>query len=110
MNRRMFLAALAATGAGPASALAAKGKPSPRSVFGKIQFVESFPDVKVEVVDAFADLDVQIVDSFPDRPGRWQIVDAFPDFKVQVVSSFADFKIRFVTAFPGPARSGSQKS
>ena len=68
---------------------------------GKIQFVDSFPDIKVEVVDSFADLEVKIVESFPDQCGEWQIVDSFPDIKVQIVNSFGDIKIKFVESFPG---------
>ena len=70
-------------------------------IYGKIQFVDSFPDYKVQVVDSFPDLRVQMVDSFADSPGEWQAVDSFPDFKIQLVSSFPDFKIKFVTSFPG---------
>lgn len=68
---------------------------------GKIQFVESFPDLTVQVVESFPDLKVKIVDSFPDDCGEWQIVDSFPDLKVKIVESFADIKIKFVESFPG---------
>jgi len=68
---------------------------------GKIQFVESFPDLTVQVVESFPDLKVKIVDSFPDDCGEWQIVDSFPDIKVKMVESFADIKIKFVESFPG---------
>lgn len=70
-------------------------------IYGKIKFVDAFPDYKVQVLDSFADLDVKIVDAFPDGPGKWQIVDAFPDFKIQIVDAFPDFKIRYVSSFPG---------
>jgi hypothetical protein len=68
---------------------------------GKIQFVESFPDLTVQVVQSFPDLKVKIVNSFPDNCGEWQIVDSFPDVKVKIVESFADIKIKFVESFPG---------
>ena len=55
---------------------------------GKIQFVESFPDLTVQVVESFPDLKVKIVDSFP-------------DIKIKIVESFADIKIKFVESFPG---------
>ncbi len=74
----------------------------PGRVFGRIQFVDAFPDVKVKVVKSFADLDVKIVEAFADKPGLWQIVTSFPDFKVQLVDSFPDFTVRFVESFPGP--------
>jgi len=72
-----------------------------RKVYGRIQFVTSFPDYKVQVVNSFADLQVQMVDSFPDSPGKWQKVDSFPDYKVQIVDSFPDFTIQYVKSFPG---------
>ncbi|AIE75408.1 Uncharacterized protein D082_28800 [Synechocystis sp. PCC 6714] len=70
-------------------------------LYGKIQLVNSFPDVKVEVVTAFPDLKVQLVNAFPDKCGQWQVVTSFPDTKVQIVESFGDVKINFVEAFPG---------
>jgi hypothetical protein len=73
-------------------------------VYGKIQFVTSFPDYKVQAVTSFADLHVEIVTSFPDKPGQWQIVDSFPDYKIEMVNSFPDFTIQYVTSFPGPRK------
>ncbi len=70
-------------------------------LYGKIQFVTSFPDLKVQVVESFPDLEVQIVEAFPDKCGKWQIVNSFPDLKVQIVESFPDIKIKFVESFPG---------
>lgn len=70
-------------------------------LFGKIKFVESFPDLTVQLVESFPDLKVKIVESFPDDCGEWQIVDSFPDVKVKIVESFADIKIKFVESFPG---------
>lgn len=73
------------------------GKP----LFGKVQFVTSFPDIKAQVVSSFPDLKVQMVSSFPDSCGKWQEVTSFPDIKVQIVESFPDIKIQYVTSFPG---------
>jgi len=70
-------------------------------LYGKVQVVTSFPDIKVQVVTSFPDLNVQVVDAFPDACGRWQFVESFPDFKVQFVESFPDIKIQYVTSFPG---------
>ena len=70
-------------------------------LYGKIKFVESFPDLTVQVVESFPDLKVKIVNSFPDHCGEWQIVDSFPDVKVKIVESFADIKIKFVESYPG---------
>jgi len=73
------------------------------SVYGKIQFVGSFPDYKVQIVTSFPDLKVQRVTSFPDSVGKWQTVESFPDFKIQIVKSFPDFKVQYVESFPGVA-------
>ncbi len=70
-------------------------------LFGDVQIVDSFPDIKVQIVDSFPDLKVEMVDSFPDDCGQWKIVDSFPDVKVQYVDSFPDVKIEIVTSFPG---------
>lgn len=68
---------------------------------GKVEIVDSFPDIKVEIVDSFPDLRVEMVSSFPDDCGQWQIVGSFGDFKVQYVDSFPDIKIQLVDSFPG---------
>jgi hypothetical protein len=64
-----------------------------KKLYGKIQVVSSFPDVKVQAVSSFPDLKVQVVSSFPDKCGQWKMVDSFPDTKVQFVDSFPDVKI-----------------
>lgn len=70
-------------------------------LYGKIQVVEAFPDIKVQIVEAFPDLKVKEVDAFPDECGKWQFVNAFPDTKIQFVEAFPDVKIQLVDAFPG---------
>jgi hypothetical protein len=70
-------------------------------LYGKVQFVESFPDFKVQIVNSFPDLKVQTVSTFPDGCGKWQTVSSFPDFKVQLVKSSPDLKIESVMTFPG---------
>lgn len=75
--------------------------PGPAEVFGRIQLVESFPDVKVKVVGALPDLRVKRVRAHADGPGEWRIVEHFPDYKVQIVDALPDFTIQWVDAFPG---------
>ena len=70
-------------------------------LYGKVQIVNSFPDIKVQVVTSFPDIKVQVVNSFPDACGKWQYVESFPDIKVQFVESFPDIKVQFVESFPG---------
>lgn len=70
-------------------------------LYGKVKFVDSFPDIKIKFVSSFSDIKVKFVDSFPDKCGRWKKVNSFPDFKVQVVDSFPDLKVKKVTSFPG---------
>lgn len=70
-------------------------------LYGKIQFVENFPDIKVKIVENFPDLKVKMVSNFPDECGKWQVVSNFPDVKVQLVENFPDIKVKFVENFPG---------
>lgn len=70
-------------------------------LYGKVKFVNSFPDLKIQYVNSFPDLKVKFVSSFPDDCGEWQEVSSFPDFKVQIVKSFPDIKVKVVTSFPG---------
>jgi len=70
-------------------------------LWGQVETVDSFGDIKVEVVDSFADLKVQRVDSFADDCGEWEMVDSFGDFTVEFVESFGDITIEYVDSFPG---------
>ena len=70
-------------------------------LYGKIQVVHSFPDIKIQVVKSFPDLKVKWVNSFPDECGKWQKTENFPDIKIQFVKSFPDVKIEYVESFPG---------
>lgn len=70
-------------------------------LWGDVQIVDSFPDLKVQVVKSFPDLKVKLVESFPDSCGKWKYVTAFPDLKIQFVDSFPDLKVEFVESFPG---------
>lgn len=70
-------------------------------IYGKIQFVDSYPDYKVKVVNQFPDLKVKKVDSWPDSVGKWQTVDSYPDYKIQIVDSYPDFTIEYVESWPG---------
>lgn len=72
-----------------------------KKLYGNIQEVTSFPDVKVQVVTSFPDVNVKKVTSFPDKCGMWKMVTSFPDTKVQFVTSFPDVKIKYVDSFPG---------
>jgi len=72
-----------------------------KKLYGKVQVVTSFPDIKVQVVSSFPDLTVQKVTSFPDSCGKWEFTESIPDLKIQFVDSFPDVKIEYVTSFPG---------
>jgi len=72
-----------------------------KTLYGKVEVVTSFPDLRVQVVESFPELRVQVVEAFPDQCGKWQFVSAFPDLQVQFVTSFPDLKVQFVNAFPG---------
>lgn len=72
-----------------------------KKLWGKVEIVTAFPDIKVQVVTAFPDLKVKQVESFPDSCGEWQSVTSFPDLKIQFVTAFPDLKIEYVTSFPG---------
>lgn len=70
-------------------------------LYGKVQIVNSFPDIKVQIVNSFPDVKVKVVNSFPTDCGKVQIVNSFPDVKVQIVNSFPDIKVQVVESFPG---------
>ena len=71
------------------------------NLWGKVQFVDHFPDIKIQFVDHFPDIKVKYVEHFPDRCGLWQVVDQFPDIKIKVVDHFPDLKVKVVDHFPG---------
>ena len=59
-----------------------------KKLYGKVQIVDYFADIKVQVVDYFPDLKVQKVDYFANSCGKWQFVDYFADIKIQFVDYF----------------------
>ena len=69
-------------------------------LWGEIQFVISFSDIKIQYEESFPDTKVKFVASFPDKCGLWQITESFPDIKVQIVASFSDIKVKVVESFP----------
>ena len=72
-----------------------------KGIYGRIQWVDSFPDYRVKIVTSFPDLYVESVSSFPDREGRWQIVMSNPDYRIQRVEVGEDFRIQVVGSLPG---------
>ncbi len=70
-------------------------------LYGKIKFVDNFPDLKIKFVENFPDLKVKLVQNFPNECGKWQIVENFPDLKIQIVENFPDLTIKLVENFPG---------
>ena len=70
-------------------------------MWGRVQVVSFFADVRIQEVDFFPDLRVQLVDLFPNSCGQWQQVDLFPDFTVEIVDFFPDLRIQYVDFFPG---------
>jgi hypothetical protein len=98
-----LLAGLAASTVGSArkSPIGADCSFEGHQLYGRIQLVEHFPDVKVQRVKHFEDLRVKLVEHFPQSCGRWKLVERRPDTKVQFVEHFADIRIRYVEHFPG---------
>lgn len=107
--KRHLLSLLALTITLAALVLAVQSAPKkekkldPSTIYGRIQFVKSFPDYKVKAVTSFPDLKVKVVKSLPGA-GEWQIVDSFPDYKIQIVQSFPDFTVEFADGLPDQAR------
>ncbi|HSH96469.1 MAG TPA: hypothetical protein VK968_20135 [Roseimicrobium sp.] len=105
--KKLFFLALVIVIAGLACVFklqaAEKKKLDPSKIYGRIQFVKSFPDYKVKAVTSFPDLKVKVVKSLP-GPGEWEIVNSFPDYKIQMVNSFPDFTVEFADGVPDQAK------
>ena len=69
------------------------------TLFGQVEYVDSFADIQVSISSLFPDLRVR-EGGFADECGEWEIVDAFADFTVEIVDNFADFEIEY-SDFPG---------
>ncbi len=72
-----------------------------KKLYGRIQEVTIFPDVKVKVVPSLADVKVKKVTGFANTCGRWQMVTSFADTRVQFVTIFPDVTIEYVNPSPG---------
>ncbi len=70
-------------------------------LYGKVEIVENFGDIKVEFVDNFGDIKVEFVENFADDCGEWEIVENFGDFTIEIVENFGDIKVEKVENFPG---------
>ncbi|MBN1339287.1 MAG: hypothetical protein JXA03_08185 [Bacteroidales bacterium] len=81
-----------------------------KELFGKIQRVTSFADLKVEVVDYNADLEVDTTSSWPSKCGQWKFVQHFPDLKVEFVKYGADLRIKYVNYGAGVPESKTNMS
>jgi hypothetical protein len=72
-----------------------------KQLYGRIQIVNSLPDVRVQVVSSLPDVRVQKVSALPNSCGEWQIVDSLPDTRVELVSALPDVRIQYVSSLPG---------
>lgn len=70
-------------------------------LYGKVEFVSSYADIKIQYVSSYGDIKVKMVDSYPNECGKWQSVSSYGDFKVQVVDSYPDIKVQLVDSYPG---------
>ena len=70
-------------------------------LWGKVQFVTSYPDIKIQYVESYPDIKVKYVTSYPDKCGLWHVTESYPDFKVQIVTSYPDLKVKIVDSYPG---------
>ena len=72
-----------------------------KKLYGRVEYVTSFPDLKVRVVTSLPDLRVETVSSLPSRCGEWQEVTSSPVIRVKLVDAFEDLEIEYVTSLPG---------
>jgi hypothetical protein len=70
-------------------------------LYGRVEYVQHFEDIRVKVVKDFADLDVKIVNRPATQCGEWQMVDKDPDLRVKIVQNGEDIRIKYVSDFPG---------
>ncbi len=75
------------------------------NLYGNIEIVESFPDIRVKIVDSFEDLDVKKITTYypntPESCGEFREVKSFPDIRVKIVTSSPDITVKIVDSFPG---------
>jgi hypothetical protein len=71
------------------------------NLYGDIQIVESYPDLRVQIVNSYPDMKIQIVSSYPTECGLVKIVDSYPILRVQIVDSNPDLKVQIVDHYPG---------
>ena len=72
-------------------------------LYGKVKFVNEYPDITIKFVDAYADIEVKITDSSYQSCCEWKVVDSsecYPDLRVKVVRDYPDITIRVVTDYP----------
>ena len=70
-------------------------------LYGKIQFVENWGDIKIQIVENCPDMKIKFVDNWADGCGKFQVVDNWPELKVQIVNNWGDIKVKIVENWPG---------
>lgn len=72
-------------------------------LYGKVVFVDEYPDITIKFVDAYADIEVKITDSSYQSCCEWKVVDkteGYPDLRVKVVKDYPDITVKTVSDYP----------
>lgn len=70
-------------------------------LWGRVKFVDTYPDIEIQYVETYPDIKVKFVTTYPDACGKWQVVDTYPDFTVKVVDTYPDLRVKVVETYPG---------
>ncbi|MBQ3717543.1 MAG: hypothetical protein II901_04085 [Paludibacteraceae bacterium] len=72
-------------------------------LYGKVVFVEDYPDITIKFVEYYADIEVKITESPSSSCCEWKIVgrsEYYPDLRVKIDNDYPDITVKVVESYP----------
>ena len=72
-------------------------------LYGKVVFVEDYPDITIKFVDYYADIEVKVTESPDNSCCEWKIVgrsEYYPDLRVKIDNDYPDITVKVVESYP----------
>ena len=72
-------------------------------LYGKVVFVEDYPDITIKFVEYYADIEVKVTESPSSSCCEWKIVgrsEYYPDLRVKIDNDYPDITVKVVESYP----------
>lgn len=72
-----------------------------KKLYGRIQFVDTFPDIRIRIVTSKPNLRVVKKQSNAIQCGEWQIVNFAPSIRIMIDQKHGEIDVQYVDFSPG---------